>query len=77
MFSDALFNNFGDVFQTRGQLFLLVVAQSDVVCDLAVISHCIHSVFELQSGLFELALLVQDTCLVDHNVGVLLIALSK
>jgi hypothetical protein len=47
MFSDSLFNDFCDILQTGGKLFLLVVAKGDVVSDFAVITYSVHGVLEL------------------------------
>lgn len=77
MFSDSLFDDFCDILQTGGKLFLLVVAKGDVVGDFAVIAYSVHGVLELKTGLFEFAFLIENAGLVDHDVWVLLIGLTE
>lgn len=77
MLSYTLFDYLSDVFQAGSQLLLLIVTKSNVVGDFAIIPNSIHSILELESRFLKLSFLVQNTCLVDDNIGILLVALPQ
>lgn len=77
MLFDSLFNDFCDVFKGRCKLLHFVVTQGNIVSELTVVTSCIHSIMELSPGLLVLALLIEDTAIIDHYIGVLLIALPQ
>lgn len=55
MLPDSLFDDFSDILETGGELFLFIMAKGDVVGDFAIVANSIHGVFELESGFLELA----------------------
>ena len=66
MLSDSLLDNVSDVFKGGRQLLELVVAESDVVGDVALVASRVERLLELALGVFVLLLLVEDTTLSDN-----------
>jgi len=74
MLPDSLFNNLSNVFKRRSQLLLLVVTQSDIVSNLAIIADRIHGIHKLDSCFLMLPLFVKNATFVDYNVGIFMVA---
>ena len=69
MFSNSLFNDIGNMLERRGELLHLVVAESDVIGKLAVISRSIHSLLEFNSRLLILFFFKEQTPFSDYSLG--------
>ena len=69
MLSDSLLNNVSDVFQGRGQLFHLIIAKSNVISDVALVTSLVESVLELSSGFLVFLFLVEKASLGNDCLG--------
>ena len=69
MFSDTLLDDVGDMLEGRSELLELVVAERDVVCDIALVARAVEGLLELGFGFFVLLLLVEDASLSDNSFG--------
>lgn len=63
MLSHSLFNDISDVLERWGQLLELVVAEGDVISDIALVASRIEGLLKLGLGVLKLLLLVQDAAL--------------
>ena len=69
MLAHALLNDISDVLQRRGQLLQLVVAEGDVVGNIALVAGDVERLLELGLGVFVLLLLVEDAALGDDSLS--------
>ena len=69
MLSHALLDDVSDVLQRRRKLLQLVVAKSDVICDITLVPRAIECLLELCLGILVLLLLVQDAALGNDSFG--------
>ena len=69
MLSNSLLDYVSDVLQRGRQLLELVVAESDIVGDVALVAGRVERLLELALGVFVLLLLVKDTALGDNSLS--------
>ena len=69
MFTNAFFNDVGDVFKTWRQLLHFVVAERDVICNIALVTGLGKCFLELIFGLLIFFLLVKDAALCNSGFG--------
>ena len=63
MLANTLLDNVSDMLKTRRQLLQLVVAESNVVCDVALVSRQVERLLELVLGVIKLLLLEEHAAL--------------
>jgi len=69
VFTHALFNDISNVLERWRQLLELVVAKSDVVGDVTLVTSDVERLLELALSILILFLLVEDTALGDDSFG--------
>ena len=69
MFTHALFNDISNVLERWRQLLELVVAKSDVVGDVTLVTSDVERLLELGLSILILLLLVKDATLSDNSLG--------
>ena len=69
MLPDSLLDDVGDVLERWRQLLELVVAQGNVVSDVALVASRVESLLELALCFLILLLLVEDATLGDNSLG--------
>ena len=69
MLTHALLDDVSDVLQRRRKLLQLVVAESDVIGYITLVSRAIECFLELCLGILVLLLLVQDAALGNDSFG--------
>jgi hypothetical protein len=77
MFPYSFFDDFCDILERWCELFLFIVAQRDVIGDLAIISDGIHGIDKLEASFLVFAFLVEDASLIDDNIRVFLVSCIK
>ena len=66
--SDTLLNDISDVLERGSQLFELIVAEGDVVGDVALVASRVEGLLELSLGIFIFFLFVKDATLGDRGL---------
>lgn len=69
MLTHALLYDVSDVLKRRCQLLEFIVAKSDVVGDIALITSDVERLLELGLSILILLLLVKDATLSDNSLG--------
>ena len=67
--SDTLLNDISDVLERGSQLFELIVAEGDVVGDVALVASRVECLLKLSLCVFEFLLLIKNTALGNNSLS--------